>query len=135
MARTRLLYVELKTGYQDNGPAWIGKAKFSASGRTVYFNGRALKRSGGQGNQGNHYDLETGQEYWISGVKKDGSDRHWAGSGTIKTEASAVGEYLALVGRPQLDTSRFEVCSDFIETGIERFHEVENRVPNLDNSQ
>jgi len=73
-------YIELKTGYNDNGPAWIGRVQVSRSGQTVYFNGRAFKRRGG-GASGNHFDVETGDNYWISGVKKDGRDRHWAGSG------------------------------------------------------
>jgi len=127
MAQTKLLYIELKTGYSDNGPAWITQAKLSASGRTVYFNGKALKRSGGQGIQGNHCDLETGDEYWISGVKKDGSDRHWAGSGKVKIERAVIDEYLALTGRSQLDASHFEICDDIIETDIERLHKLENR--------
>ena len=41
-----LKYIELKTGYNDNGPAWIGRVKVSKSGCTLYFNGRALKREG-----------------------------------------------------------------------------------------
>ena len=32
-----LKYIELKTGYSDDGPAWIGRVKMSRSGRTVYF--------------------------------------------------------------------------------------------------
>ena len=127
MARTQEMYIELKTGYQHKGPAWIGRVKFSHSGKTVYFNGRALSRTGGQGVQGNHSDFETGEEYWVSGVTKDGSDRHWAGSGKIKIEADAVSEYLAIVGAAQLDASRFEVCTDFVETDIKRFHEIEKR--------
>ena len=31
-------YIELKTGYNDDGPAWIGNVKESKSGKTVYFN-------------------------------------------------------------------------------------------------
>ena len=127
MSRTKLMYIELKTGYQDNGPAWIGRVEFSQSGQTVYFNGHALKRSGGQGIQGNHYDLETGDEYWVSGLKKDGTDRHWAGSGKIMIDARAVDEYLRLIGKDKLDTSRFEVTMDIVDTDIQRFHEKENR--------
>jgi len=33
-----ILYIELKTGYSDNGPAWIGRVRYSKSGRTIYFN-------------------------------------------------------------------------------------------------
>ena len=126
MTQSRLMYVELKSGYGDDGPAWIGNVRLSKSGRTVYFNGRALKRSGGQGIQGNHYDLETGEEYWVSGVKKDGSDRHWAGSGKIRIDARVVAEYLAAVGRRRLDTKRFEVCTDIVDTDIERLYGIEN---------
>lgn len=127
MAQTRLLYIELRTGYADNGPAWIAKVQVSASGRTVYFNGKALKRSVGQGNVGNHYDLETGDDYWLSGVKQDGSDRHSAGSGKIKIDRAAVDEYLAHVGRKQLDSTRFEICDDLIATDIQRLNAIENR--------
>ena len=33
-----LMYIELKTGYSDDGPAWIGYVKASKSGKTLYFN-------------------------------------------------------------------------------------------------
>jgi hypothetical protein len=38
-----LKYLELKSGYSDDGPAWIAKVGVSKSGRTVYFQGKALK--------------------------------------------------------------------------------------------
>jgi len=120
-----LRYIELKTGYNDNGPAWIGRVRMSRSGRTVYFNGKAFKRSGRGG--ANHHDLETGEMYWISGVKRDGCDRHWAGSGRITIEADAVEEYLRLVGARELDRSRFIVSNQIKSTDPSRFHEQENR--------
>jgi hypothetical protein len=119
-----LMYIELKTGYNDNGPAWIGRVRLSRSGRTVYFNGKAFKRSGGIG--GNHYDLETGETYWISGVKRNGDDRHWAGSGKITIEAEAVDEYLRLVGASELDESRFIVSSKIAPGDPSKFYELEN---------
>src|SRR5262245_5530489 len=42
---TMLKYIELKSGYADNGPAWIANVSISKTGRTIYFNGRALKRT------------------------------------------------------------------------------------------
>ena len=33
-----LMYIELKTGYSDDGPAWIGYVKTSKSRKTIYFN-------------------------------------------------------------------------------------------------
>ena len=95
-----LKYIELKTGYNDNGPAWIARVKVSKSGRTIYFDGRALKQ--GAVCAGNFVDIETRETFWVSGVKRDGTDRHWAGSGKIFVEAAAVEEYLAIVGRPEL---------------------------------
>jgi hypothetical protein len=53
-------YIELKTGYDDNGPAWIGRAKRSRSGQTVYFNGCTFKRAG---LRGTYIDRETREEY------------------------------------------------------------------------
>jgi hypothetical protein len=72
----QIVYVELATGTNHDGPAWIGKASRSKTGRTLYFNGRALQRLVRPGIAGNHYDIETGEEYWVSGVKKNQQDRH-----------------------------------------------------------
>jgi hypothetical protein len=107
-----LRYIELKTGHNDDGPAWIGRVQLSRSGRTLYFNGKAFQRGRG-GASGNYFDVETGDIYWISGVKKRGRDRHWAGSGKVTMEARVVNEYLELVGADELDLARF-VVSDAI---------------------
>ena len=120
-----LRYIELKTGFNDNGPAWIGRVQVSRSGRTVYFNGKAFKRTT-RGASGNYYDIETGEEYWISGVKKSGQDRHWAGTGKITIEASAIDEYLDLTETKELDPSRFVISSAIKPTDPARFHDVEN---------
>ena len=82
-----LKYIELKSGFNDDGPAWIGRVAVAKSGRTIYFNGKAFKRATGGGFGGNYIDLETRDTYWISGVKKSGLDRHWAGSGKISVTA------------------------------------------------
>ena len=107
-----LRYIELKSGHSDNGPAWIGYVSVSKTGRTVYFDGRGLMKLKGQRrgeSGGNHIDMETGQSFWVSGVKKNGQDRHWAGSGKVLVEAAAVAEYLQTVGAESLDRTRCEV--------------------------
>jgi hypothetical protein len=91
------MYVELKSGYNDDGPAWIGRAYFSKTGRTVYFHGKTLQHVGGGGFY-NHVDVDTGEEYWISGVKKNRQDRHWAGSGPVEIDPDVREEYLKLIG-------------------------------------
>lgn len=99
--------------------------KKSRSGRTIYFNGRALKRAVGGMIRGNYCDLETDEEYWVSGVKKNGQDRHWAGGGKIRVARDAVDEYLALIGEDELDPSRYEIF-DPVPTDPARFHDLEN---------
>ena len=101
--RTEILYVELKHGH--SGPAWIGYGQFSKSGQTIYFDGKVLKK--GQGIISNHFDIENDDEYWISGVKKNGTDRHWTGSGKIYLDKSAVGEYLKIIGQAALPKNKF----------------------------
>lgn len=124
-----LRYIELKSGHSDNGPAWIGYATQSKTGRTLYFNGRGLMKLKGQRrgeSGGNYIDLETGESFWISGVKKNGEDRHWAGSGKVLIEAAAVAEYLGTIGARQLDQSRCEVTNAIRETDIDRLSALSN---------
>jgi len=90
---TRIMYVELKTGYSDNGPAWICRARFTRTGRSLYFHGKRLQAAKGGGIAGNFFDPETGEEYWASGAKKDGRDRHWAGGGPVVIDDDADEEY------------------------------------------
>src|ERR1017187_4692968 len=40
----QLTYIELKTGYSDDGPAWVGLVEFSKTGQTLYFDNKALKK-------------------------------------------------------------------------------------------
>ena len=105
--RTQILYVELKTGYSDNGPAWIGKGFFSKSGQTVYFNGQAFKKA--NGTSGNHFEIESGNEYWISGIKKNGKDRHSGGSGIIQIDESIISDYLNHTGLTTLIKNKFKI--------------------------
>lgn len=72
----RLMYVENKDGEIDGCAARIGWVTFSKSGQTVYYRGRELAKSKGQGIRGNFYDAVTGEEYWVSGVKTRGSNMH-----------------------------------------------------------
>ncbi len=122
-----LRYIELKSGYGDCGPAWIARVRLSRSKTTVYFNGRALKKAKGGGVSGNYFDVESGEEFWISGIKKNGEDRHWAGSGLILVEARVVEEYLAARNLVALDRKQYEVTDSIIQTDIAKFKEFENQ--------
>ena len=118
---SQIKFIELKTGYADNGPAWIGKVEFSKSGKTIYFNGHAFKGNG----HGVSSDLETGEIYWISGVKKNGQDRHWAGNGVIMIDRTIVVEYLKLMDLVSLDPKKY-VFVDIEKTDKQRFVDIEN---------
>ena len=56
------------------GPARIGRVTFSKSGQSVHYRGRTFQTLDGQGFKANYFDVDTGQEYWISGCRKDGMD-------------------------------------------------------------
>jgi hypothetical protein len=71
--KTRIMYIECKAGTL-NGEARIGRVVFSKSGRTVEYRGQKFQKHK-SGYKWNHFDVETGAEYWISGPKKDGKDR------------------------------------------------------------
>lgn len=124
-----LRYIELKSGHSDNGPAWIAYVEQSKTGRTLYFNGRGLMKLKGQrrgAGGGNYVDMETGESFWVSGVKKNGEDRHWDGSGKVLVEATAVSEYLKTIKAGELDTSRCEVTNSIQQTDIKRLSRLAN---------
>lgn len=121
-----LKYIELKTGFGSSGPAWISRVTLSRSKTTVYFNGRALKKVRGGGISGNYIDVETGEEYWISGVKKSGTDRHWAGSGPVYIDKDVVEEYLLIRGLEKLDPKHYLLTDSIVPTDIEKFTQLEN---------
>ncbi|MEO6327114.1 MAG: hypothetical protein ABIQ65_21015 [Thermoanaerobaculia bacterium] len=119
-----LKYIELKSGYSDNGPAWIALVDGSKSGRTIYFNGLALKRASGI--KGNYIDTVSRAEYWVSGVKKSGTNRHSAGSGRVLVEAAALPELLKQLGTTTLDSKVFAVTNDIRPTSAGEFVASEN---------
>jgi hypothetical protein len=132
----KIKYIELKTGFSDNGPAWIAKVGFSKSKQTIYFNGRAFQSLKGKGYSANYFELESGDEYWISGVKKDGSDRHWAGSGKIFIDKVVLEDYLKLIGETELPKNKYEIIELKNDYPKEKINKLENEVlePSFDTS-
>ena len=89
----RVMYIENKDGEIDGAAARIGWVAFSKSGLSVYYRGRTLSRAKGGGVVGNHFDIETGEQYWVSGIKKNGSNVHWAESVKAVVDDEAKDEY------------------------------------------
>ena len=67
------MYIEQKAG-SLTGPARIGRVTYSKTGATIYYGGREFRSLKGAGFKANYYDVESGDEYWISGPRKDGRD-------------------------------------------------------------
>ena len=83
-----LKYIELKGANADDGAAWVARVRVSKSGRTTYFNGKALSRV--HRPAANHQDAATGETYWISAIKPGGFDRRWTGSRKVAIETGAI---------------------------------------------
>ena len=126
-----LMYIELKTGYSDDGPAWIGYVKTSKSKKTIYFNDHAFQKL--VGGCSNYVDIENGDEYWISGLKKRESNRHWAGRGKIAIVRRAIKKYLELIGEKELPMNLFEIVDIEDRFPIERINQLSNAKPERSN--
>jgi hypothetical protein len=71
---TRIMYIENKSAGL-NGPARIGRVSFNRTGKTLRYKSRTFQSLKGQGFKANYFDTETGEQFWISGPRKDGQDR------------------------------------------------------------
>lgn len=94
--KKRLMFVENKKAPIDGHYARIGWVTFSKSAKTVYYRGRTLSRMNGGGVRGNYLCEKTGHEYWVSGVKKSGTNLHHAGTSNFHVDADALDEYNAI---------------------------------------
>lgn len=97
--RTRIMYVECKAG-SLNGAASIGRVTFSKRGRTIYYRGKAFQSLKG-GYKANYFDVETGDQYWISGPKRDGNDRLLVSRVPVVIDEDVRDEYWSTIrGKP-----------------------------------
>jgi hypothetical protein len=122
--KTKIMYIENKS-FGHHGPAWIGFVEFSKSGQTLYFDNKALKKLKKPGINANHFDIETGEGYWVSGIKKNGQNRHQFGGGKIMLDRKSINEYLKLVSFTSIDQNHFEIV-EFSVTDKNRFNTMEN---------
>ena len=74
MKTSRIMWIECKAENGLVGPARIGRVTFSKSGRSLYYGGKRFESLSGQGFKANYYEVESGDEYWISGCREDGRD-------------------------------------------------------------
>jgi hypothetical protein len=77
--KSRIMYIENKsTGLE--GAARIGRVTYSKTGKTIMYDGKKFQSLKGRGFKSNFYDTATGDQYWISGPRKDGADRLYGGA-------------------------------------------------------
>lgn len=88
----RVMYIEHKGG-ELIGPARIGRVTFSRTGCTLYYRDQAFQSLKGQGYKANYFEVATGDTYWISGPKRDGSDRLYGERIAIEIDEDAREEY------------------------------------------
>jgi hypothetical protein len=71
--KSRIMYIERKAG-SLTGSARIGRVTFNRTGRTIFYRDQTFRRIVGGGFKANYVEEVTGEDYWISGPKRDGSD-------------------------------------------------------------
>jgi hypothetical protein len=90
--KSRIMYIENKADGLS-GPARIGRVSFSKTGNTLYYRGRAFRSLKGMGFKANYFDVESGEEYWISGCKRDGGDRLYGERISVEIDDDVRAEY------------------------------------------
>lgn len=95
-SRSRIMYIEDKSAGLE-GPARIGRVYFSKSGKTLYYHGLKFQSLKGSGFKANYYEVESGDEYWISGPRKDQNNRLYGGNRGVEIDEDVKDEYAALV--------------------------------------
>lgn len=105
--RTRIMYIESKAEGL-NGPARIGRVTFNKTGRTLYYKGQSFQSLKGHGFKANYRESETGEEYWISGPRRDGLDRLYGRSALVVEIDDDVREeyWTAIRKKPELTLRR-----------------------------
>jgi hypothetical protein len=90
--KSRVMYIESKRDGLT-GPARIGRVTFSRTGATLYYGGKSFRSLKGRGFKANYYDIDTGEEYWISGPRRDRCDALYATHVRPAIDADAREEY------------------------------------------
>ena len=80
---------------------------FSKSGATLYYRGRSFQTLRGRGlSKANYFEVETGDEYWISGPRGDGADRLYGERLPIEIDDDVRVEYWTDIRRQPKLTER-----------------------------
>lgn len=126
MNKEELKYIELKTGFSDNGPAWIGYVRKSKTGQTLYFDNKAFKSQKGYQtafHNSNYFEIRSKDDYWISGIKKHGNNRRSGYTGKTYIDKRAVEEYCQIKGIDKV--KNYEIV-EIVESDINELNKLMN---------
>ncbi|PCI59400.1 MAG: 1-deoxy-D-xylulose-5-phosphate synthase [Kordiimonadales bacterium] len=90
LARSRIMYLENKSDGLE-GPARIGRVFFSKSGNSLYYQNKMFQKIAGF--KANYEEVDSGDEYWISGPRKDQNDRLYGGNKDVQIDEDISSEY------------------------------------------
>jgi len=100
--KTRIMYIERKAG-ELTGPARIGRVTFSKTGATIYYAGMEFMRI--RGFKANYMEVNTREEYWISGPRKDGCDALYATNIPTEIDEDVASEYWTKIRKRAVPSS------------------------------
>jgi hypothetical protein len=80
--RSRIMYIESKTEGLS-GPARIGRVTFNKTGRTLHYRAKSFQSLKGSRFKANYREIESRDQYWISGPRRDGIDRLYGKSALV----------------------------------------------------
>ena len=86
------MYIERKAG-ELTGEARIGRVTYSKTGKSLYYRGLTFQTQRGGGFKSNYFEVESGEEYWITGCKKRGSNRVYGERIPVEIDEDARVEY------------------------------------------
>ena len=96
---SRIMYIESK-GDGITGPAPSAALPSRRAARRFYYRGKRFRSLKGAGFKSNYYEVDSGDEYWISGCKRSGDDRLY--SGTVQIDDDVPQEYWVKIrNRPE----------------------------------
>lgn len=88
-----------------HGDARIGKVTFSRTGATLHYQGKSFQSLKGSGFKANYFDVETGEQYWISGPRRDGTDRLYKSNWPVEIDEDVREEYwIEIRNKPEWKT-------------------------------
>ena len=96
LSRSKIMYIEDKSEGLD-GEARIGRVYFSKSGKTLYYRDKKFQSLKGSGFKANYFEVDSGEHYWISGPRKDQSNRLYGGNSGVVIDEDIKNEYLQLI--------------------------------------